>query len=457
MKTKSNGKQRHFASTRVLALGFITIILIGTLLLSLPISSASGSFTNPLDAAFTSVSASCVTGLITLDTATHWSTFGHVVIILLIQVGGLGFMTMAVLLSILIKRAITPKERMLIAASYNLNSFDSIPTLVKRIVIGTVAIEGVGALILSIRFIPDFGWGPGIFKSVFHSISAFCNAGFDIVGVGNPYIHSTSYYIEDPIVTLTLSLLIILGGIGFLVWSDIINFTTKKNIRLSVYSRFVLIITAILLGVGTVSFALLEWNNPQTLGGLSGPLQKIMASFFQSVTWRTAGFAMIDNGSFTPASQLLGILLMFIGGASGSTAGGVKVATFGILVYTVWCISVGKKHTKVFGRSISDNSFARATAVICVQLAVALIGVLIINASSRLPMMDIIYEAVSAISTVGVTTGITPELSAISKIAVMILMYFGRIGVLTVTYAVMSNQSAVESSVRYPDANMPIG
>ncbi len=455
--TKKKTRKKQMGAPQIIALGFLVIIFIGTCLLMLPISSADKTFTSPVDAGFTAVSATCVTGLITVDTATHWNTFGHTVILLLIQLGGLGFMTMAVLFSLLIRRTITPKERMLVAMSYNLNSYESMTQLVKRIVVGTLAIETVGACSLAIRFVPDFGIKTGIFKSVFHSVSAFCNAGFDIVGVGNPHISSMAYYKEDPLVNLTLILLILLGGIGFLVWSDLINFARKRQ-RLSVYSRFVLIISAVLLSFGTVTFALFEWNNPETLGSFSSGAEKMMASLFQSVTWRTAGFATIPNGAFTQKSLFLGMMLMFIGGASGSTAGGVKVGTFGILVYTVWCTAIGKKQTVVFGRNISEKSFVRATAVICIQLAMIVAGMLTLTAAvPELEAIDVLYEAISAISTVGVTVGITPLLSGVGKIAVMILMYLGRIGAITVTYAIMNHQAAGESNIRYPDANMPIG
>ena len=378
------------------------------------------------------------------------------VILFLIQVGGLGFMTMAILMSLLMRRSITPKERMLLAMSYNVDSYDSIIVLVRRIATGTLAIEGIGAVILAFRFVPDFGWGNGIFKSVFHSVSAFCNAGFDIVGVGNPEITSLSYYMTDPLINLTLALLIIIGGIGFLVWSDLVNFA-KGGRHLSVYSRIVLIITGCLLLVGTVFFAVFEWKNPATLGSVSSPFGKLLVSFFQSSTWRTAGFATMNNGDFTQNSQVLGVLLMFIGGASGSTAGGIKVGTFGIFIVTVFCVTVGKKQTVILGRNISENSFVRAASVICVQLVCLLAGVLIINAMTPENIMDVLYEATSAISTVGVTTGITGGLPAGAKVVLMFMMYFGRVGVLTITYALMNRQGAFSPNVRYPDAKMPVG
>lgn len=439
---------------QLIALGFVALISVGALLLCLPFSSKSGEFTSPVDAAFTAVSASCVTGLITVDTATHWNLFGQTVILIMIQIGGIGFMTTAVLLSQLFKKSITPRERMLVAMSYNLNSYDSISVLIKRIIIGTLSIEAIGATLLSIHFIPDFGVPDGIYKSIFHSISAFCNAGFDIVGT-NPSIGSMSHYATDLLVNLTLACLIILGGIGFLVWSDIINFAGKKH-RISVYSRFVIIVTLILLVTGTTLTALMEWNNPATIGSFS-PSEKILASFFQATTWRTAGFAMVDNGALSESTQYLGMVLMFIGGASGSTAGGVKVATFGIVIFAVWCVAIGRKKTVIFGRTVSDNSFVRATAVIVVQIIAVALGVILINVFNGFTMKEILYEVISAVSTVGLSLGITFDLSSASKIVIMMLMYFGRVGILTITYAVMKSQSSREEHIRYPDANMLIG
>lgn len=439
---------------QLIALGFALLILVGTIILCLPISSSDGRFTSPIDAAFTAVSASCVTGLITVDTATHWNTFGQIVILVMIQIGGIGFMTTAVLLSLIFKKAMTPKDRMLVANSYNLNSYDSISELVKRIIVGTLSIEGAGAALLAIRFIPDFGVAEGIYKSIFHSVSAFCNAGFDIIGT-EPDITSLSHYATDPLVNITLALLIILGGIGFLVWSDIINFASRKR-KLSVYSRFVIIVTLLLLVSSTLLTAIMEWNNPATIGEFSPP-QKILSSFFLATSWRTAGFSMVENGLLNESTQYLGMLLMFIGGASGSTAGGVKVATFGIVIFAVWCVAVGKKKTVMFGRTVSDNAFVRATAVIVVQIIAALLGVILLNVFNDFSMTDILYEVISAVSTVGLTLGITPALSALSKLVIMLLMYFGRVGILTVTYAVMKSQSSKEEHISYPDANMLIG
>ena len=364
-------------TTRIIVLGFLIIILIGTLLLSLPIASADGTRTGLLDSTFTVVSATCVTGLTVVDTATHWSAFGHTVILTLIQIGGLGFMTMAVLLSLLTRRAITPRERMLVAMSYNLDSYDSVMQIFKRVAIGTFGFELIGACALATRFIPDFGIGAGIYKSIFLSISAFCNAGFDIIGIGNETITSMAHYVDDPIVNITLGFLIIVGGIGFIVWNDLINLSIEKK-RLSVYSRFVLVITGALLLIGAVLFALFEWNNTDTLGGIDSVFGKLLASVFQSSTWRTAGFATMDNSAFTQNSQFLGMILMFIGGASGSTAGGIKVATVGVLIFTVWCSAIGRRRAVFKGRTISEATFVRAVTVISVQLFAIIFGTFIV-------------------------------------------------------------------------------
>lgn len=442
-------------TTGVIAIGFLMIILLGTLLLMLPISSVSRTFTPPLDAAFTAVSATCVTGLITVDTAMHWSLFGQIVILTLIQIGGLGFMSIAVILSLIIKRAVTPRERMLVAMSYNLENYENTSVLLKRIGIGTLIIEFAGAVALSTRFIPIFGLGDGIYKSIFHSVSAFCNAGFDLMGHYSGSFSSLTAFVDDPVVCITIILLILLGGIGFIVWNDIVNVVTRKK-RLSVYSRFVLIISGILVVGGTALIAAMEWNNTATIGNM--PVgEKLLASAFQAVTLRTAGFCSIDQAGMSQSTQLLSMLLMFIGGCSGSTAGGVKVGTVGVLVYTVWCASLGKKHAVLFNRTISNDSFIRAVSVIMIQLVIVLAGTLSVSALSGCGVMAAAYEAFSAVDTVGISLGITPALDTVSKLLLMLMMYLGRVGTLTVTYALMVNLHDSRSVISYPDANMLIG
>lgn len=455
MKDGIKKKQRKFNSTAILAGGFLVVILIGTLLLMLPISSSSGETTDFSDCLFTSVSATCVTGLTTVNTAAHWSHFGQIVILCMIQIGGLGFMMITVLLSLLIKRNLTPRERMLVMKSYNIEQYDTTLQLVRRICIGTFGIEFIGTCVFSIRFIPDFGVGEGIFKSVFHSVSAFCNAGFDIVGAGNPSITSMSHYTTDPLVSITIMALIIIGGIGFVVWNDIINLITRR-MRLSVYSRLVLIVTAILLVGGALGIAVLEWNNPQTLGSLSFG-EKILASSFQSTTLRTAGFEMLDNSAMNDATLLLSMILMFIGGASGSTAGGVKVATVGIILYSVARVFFGKREIILFKRKVTDDTFVRAASIVIIQLILVIIGTGLISANEEYGILSVLFEVASATGTVGLTLGITPLLSDFSQAILMLGMYFGRVGILTVTYAIMLKLNDNDTAVTYPKTNIMIG
>ena len=449
-------RKSNRSMTAIIAIGFVLLITVGAVLLMLPISSESREFTDPLTAFFTAVSASCVTGLVVVDTATYWSMFGEIVIIVMIQIGGLGFMTMAVLLSRLIKRNVTPKERMLVAMSYNLNNYDSTMQLVTRILTGTFAIEGLGAAVLATQFIPMFGVWDGIYKSIYHSVSAFCNAGFDLFGDHSGEFSSLISFSSNPVVGYTIMFLVVFGGIGFVVWSDIVNLATKKK-RMSVYSRFVLIVTAILLFGGALLIAVFEWNNPNTIGNMSFG-DKIMNSLFQSVSMRTAGFSMIDNAAMGQNSQMVSVALMFIGGASGSTAGGVKVGTVGILIYTVLCVSIGKTEVVIFKRKLSNESFMRAVAVVVVQLFLVIVGTTAVSYSMGSDMMTALYEVTSAGGTVGVSLGVTPSLNVFSKILIMLLMYFGRVGILTVTYAVMVNLSKKNpGGISYPEANMLVG
>ena len=440
----------------VIAIGFAALIAVGTLLLMLPIASKSGELTDPLTAAFTAVSATCVTGLVVVDTASYWSLFGQIVIIVMIQIGGLGFMTMAVLLSRLIRRRITPKERMLVAMSYNLNSYESTNQLIKRILVGTFAMEALGAAALATQLVPIFGWGRGIYKSVFHSVSAFCNAGFDIFGEYSGEFSSLTAFNGNYVVGVTVMMLIILGGIGFVVWGDMLSFATKKK-RLSAYTKFVLVVSAILLFGGAILIGIFEWSNPATIGEMSFG-KKILNCLFQSVSMRTAGFSMIDNARLTQSSQLVSIALMFVGGASGSTAGGVKVATIGILFYTVFCVSVGKTEINIFKRRLSNDSFMRAVSIVVLQLILVIVSTMAVSYSMGVDVMTALYEMTSAGGTVGISLGMTPSMDTFSKIVTMFMMYFGRVGILSVTCAIMVNLSQKSTSgVSYPDANMLVG
>lgn len=450
---KNKKRRKPLGTAAVMALGFLAIITVGSLLLMLPISSASGEFTSPLTAAFTAVSATCVTGLVVVETGLYWSVFGKCVIILLIQIGGLGFMTMAVLLSVIIRRSLSPRDRVLVAASYGINDFGGVNVLVKRILLGTLAIEGTGALLLSLRFIPDYGFGKGLAYSVFHSISGFCNAGFDILGNGD----SLGTYSDDPLVCITIMLLIILGGIGFPVWNEFIG--RKRRQKFSVYTKFVLILTAIYVVGGAVIVALLEWNNPETIGNMSFG-EKILNSFFQSVTWRTAGFAAIDNAALTEGSKLAGLFIMFSGGASASTAGGVKIATIGVIMLAAYTVAAGRNEINFMRRRIPLEAVLRAMALVVIQLILTVAATIIctaVCADMSASGIDILYEVVSAGATVGLTAGLTPSLPAVAKIVLMFMMYFGRVGILTVTCSLMGRGSESKSALTYPEANILIG
>ena len=441
------------STATVMALGFLAIITIGTILLMLPISSASGEFTSPLTAAFTAVSATCVTGLVVVESGIYWSVFGKCLIILLIQIGGLGFMTMAVLLSVIVRRSLSPRDRVLVAASYGITDFGGVNLLVKRILLGTLAIEGAGALLLSVRFIPDYGFGKGLAYSVFHSISAFCNAGFDILGNGD----SVGAYAKDPIVSVTLMALVLLGGIGFPVWNEFIG--RKKGQRFSVYTKFVLILSLIYVVGGALIVALLEWNNPETIGEM-GFGEKILNSFFQSVTWRTAGFTAVDNAALNEGTKLAGLFVMFSGGASASTAGGVKIATIGIIMLAAYTVAVGRNDINFMRRRIPMDAVMRAISLVVIQLILTVVATLIctaVCANMDISGIDLLYEVVSAGATVGLTAGLTPSLPIAAKIVLMFMMYFGRVGILTVTCSLMGKGSQSTSSITYPDANILIG
>lgn len=451
---------------RLFSLGFISVILFGALLLMLPISVPHGhQSADFLTALFTATSATCVTGLSVIDTATGWSLFGQVVILCMIQLGGIGFMTFAVMVAKITRKMLSPKERILVAMSYNLNSYADVSGILKSVAIGTLSTELLGACLLFIRFKDLYPTGTAIFKSVFTSVSAFCNAGFDLMGdfyasaalpEGISYTASMGYFITDPFVCITLSALIIIGGIGFAVWFELKERLIRKK-KLSVYTRLVLIITSALFIGGTLLTAVLEWSNPDTIGSLS-PAGKILASFFHSVSLRTAGFSSFNNGDMSFGTQILSLILMFIGGASGSTAGGVKVVTVGILVATILSNMAGKSRTVIFNRTIPSSAFIRAASVIFVQLFLILAAsIAIFSMSQGMDAMDVIYEVTSAVSTVGNSTGITASLGVIPKIIIIFLMYFGRVGILTVTYALMINQSSIDSTITYPDADLLIG
>lgn len=443
-------KKSHFSQTRFLVVGFLLIITIGSLLLMTPIASSDRTVTPFLDCLFTSVSATCVTGLVVTDTFTQWSLFGQLVILCMIQIGGLGFITIGVMFSLILRQRIGLKMRGLLQESVNTVQIGGVIRLAKKILKGTLIIEGAGALILSIRFSFDFGVPRGIYYGVFHSISAFCNAGFDLFGINTPYESLTSYA-GDPVVNIVISALVIIGGIGFMVWDDItIN---KLNFRkYHLHTKVVLITTAFLLVSGTILFYIVEYNN--TMQGMN-VAERIMASFFSSVTARTAGFNTIDTAQLLPASKLLTIVLMFIGGSPGSTAGGIKTTTIFVLIISLWASINNKPKTAVFRRRFEDDAIRKASTVFMLNLLLAVSAVFIILACNRLPFDDIIFEVFSAIGTVGMSTGITRELNTVSRIVIMILMFCGRVGSLSFALSFLHKKKI--PPVYYPEEKISIG
>ena len=443
---------RRFTAMQIIVLVFLLIILAGSLLLMLPVSARCGQATPFLTALFTATSATCVTGLSLVDTCTYWSGFGQTVILLLIQVGGLGFMTIASLFFFAARRRISLKERLVMAQSLGVDRISGIVGLVQRVLIGTFTVEGTGAVILTLRFWRDMPFGKALWWGVFHAVSAFCNAGFDIVGAVETG-GSLTPYVTDPVINITLMLLITLGGLGFLVWEDLRH---RRRFRdMSVHTRLVLVISAVLTFGGAVVFAVMEWRNPATLGSLSTG-GKLMAALFQSVTTRTAGFCTIPQDSLTGASRAVTDFLMFIGGSSGSTAGGVKTVTVGVLLLSVIAVARGRSHVTVFHRTIHPQQVGNAVAVVTMVFLLAFGSGIALSVTNGLEFGDCFYEAVSAIATVGLSTGITAGLNAVSKIIIIVLMFFGRVGILTISLGLlMSNQA--EERFSYAEAKVMIG
>lgn len=450
-RRKSRRPAMHAAM--VVALGFLIIILTGAVLLTLPISARSGEPTDFLDALFTATSATCVTGLVTVGTATHWSSFGQVVILLLIQIGGLGFMSLASIASFLTHRTITLRERMVMSAGLNLTENAGIVRLTRRVLLGTLAFEGAGAVLLATRFVPRVGLWKGIKMGVFHSVSAFCNAGFDLIGTPDNPFASLTGYADDVLVNLTIMALIVIGGLGFFVWGDI--WDKRRFRRLRLHTKLVLITTAVLLCAGFALTLLFEWHNPQTLGTM--PVQeKLLAASFQSVTLRTAGFNTIDQAALTGPSQAVACLLMMIGGSPGSTAGGIKTVTATVLVLSAISALRGCTTVSAFGRTIVSRSIMNAVTMMIVGGTLSLTGACVISYVESAPFGACLFEAVSAFATVGLSMGLTPTLNAISRLILILLMYLGRVGVLTLGVAVLMRHRE-PPKMQYPDGDVMVG
>ena len=442
-------RKLRLSPTQTIALAFAGIVLLGTLLLALPIASRDGISCGIFPALFTATSATCVTGLVLFDTGTQWSGFGQTVIISLIEIGGLGFMTAASLVIFLLRRRVGLKQRMVMAQALSVNDMTGIVRLQKIVLLGSLLVQLTGALILTARFWPQHGPMQAIRWGFFHAVSAFCNAGFDIFGTGDSLVGFQS----DPVVLLTLGTLVLVGGLGFFVWEEVIRLHNWK--KFSVYTKVVLLMTGCLLLSGAVGICILEWNNPQTLGQL--PWQdKILSGLFQSFTTRTAGFDAINQGGLTDGGKVLSMVLMMVGGSSGSTAGGIKTVTMVVLLLFLWSRIRGKGSVCVFKRTVPDHQVLDAMTVVSIMVCLALFGGLFISVTSPVSFTDGLYESVSALATVGLTTGITTSLSIPAQILMIIYMYFGRVGVLTLSLGFMMENRAVER-FRYAHTNFLIG
>lgn len=449
---KAFKRKNIYTPVQILAIGFAVVILIGAILLSLPIASQDGKITPFIDCIFTSTSAVCVTGLVILDTGTYWTYFGKTVILLLIQIGGLGFMSMATLVFILLGKRITLKERLVMQEAMNLNSLQGLVKMVKYVLIFTFSVEIVGAVLFSTQFIPEFGVAKGIFYSIFHAVSAFCNAGFDLMG----NFSSVTAYADNAVIILTISALIVIGGLGFYVWVEIYNCKGIK--RLSLHSRIVIYITLVLIAGGAVFMYIFEMNNPYTIQGMSIK-GKFLSSIFASISPRTAGFNSIPLDKMTTAGNFLTIILMFIGGSPGSTAGGIKTATVVVLFMTVVSVVKGREDTEIFQKRISKELVYKSFVITILSLALVIVVTMILSITElpNVPFEYILFEATSAFATVGLSLGLTSKLTFIGKIIIVLTMYAGRVGLLTIILALAKNKNSKSGTIKYPEDKILIG
>ncbi|MDO3675578.1 TrkH family potassium uptake protein [Paenibacillus ehimensis] len=449
---KSIAKKIELTPPQILVIGFAAIILLGATLLSLPISSASGQPTLFLDALFTATSATCVTGLVVVDTGTHYSMFGQIVIISLIQVGGLGFMTMATLFAFVLRKRISLKERLILQEAMNQGSMEGIVRLIRRVIVYSLTIEFAAAVIFSIRWSFDLGIARGIYFGIFHAISFFNNAGFDLFGSVVAPFTSLTTYADDWIVNIVSMSLIILGGIGFVVISDVVDY--KKHKRLSLHSKVVLSATGVLIVVGAIVIFVFEFTNQRTLGSLNWS-GKILASFFQSVSPRTAGANSLDIGAMRQASQFFIIILMFIGASPGSTGGGIKTTTFTTLIGAMIAMIRGKEDIVLFHYRLGKDRILKAITLTMIALFLVIFVTMLLTTTESQSFLKLLFEVTSAFGTVGLTMGVTPELSYFGKIMISLTMFAGRLGPLTLAYAL--GPKAEKELYRYPEGKITIG
>ena len=449
-------KKYTLSTTQIVLISFLLTILLGSFLLSLPISSSDGNPIPYVDALFTATTSTCVTGLVTVSTYSAWSLFGQIVILILIQIGGLGVITVMSGIMLLLNRKMGISDRLLIQDAFNLNTMSGLARFVRNVLFGTFVIEGVGALLYMSVFIPEFG-ARGIWISVFTSISAFCNAGIDIISDS-----SLCNYATHPIVNLVTSALIILGGIGSIVWWDVLlvmRTRTNKNRKifrhLTLHSKVAIVSTLVLIFVGAVLIFVFEYSNPLTVGDMS-LFDKIQVSFFQSVTTRTAGFASVPQENLTSASSFVSLILMLIGGSPVGTAGGVKTVTVAVLFCSAFATVKNKNSATMFGRRISEDSVKKAVAVVCVFMIICAASTVLLMATNNASVIDILYETVSATATVGLSRNFTSSLNVVGKFIIIITMYLGRVGPISLAVALGSKKES-QNVISEPTEEISVG
>lgn len=454
-KPRESLMQKQIRPEQILACGFLILILLGTALLCLPAATLEGRGLNVFDSLFTATSAVCVTGLVAVDTGTTFSMLGQAILLLLIEVGGLGFMVFATLIMGLLGRKLSLKNRVLIRESMSGTTLSGLVNLTWVYVRIALVIEATGALLLSLRFVPLYGWGKGIWFAVFHAVSAFCNAGFDLFG----HYSSLTFFWNDPLVVLTISALIMLGSMGFLVIFEVLRSRGSWE-KFSLHTRVALLATAVLLVGGTLFYALIEWNNPLTLAVEgSNAFTRLLGAFFQSVTMRTAGFNTVDLGGMTGASKLVSVVLMFIGASPASTGGGVKTTTVALILLVVWSVIRGGEDVTVMKKRLPAELTRRALAIVSISMGLLLGGTMALSCieGDGVPLIDLLFETASAVATVGVSAAGTPNLSPASRAVMIPIMFFGRVGPLTLALAFANRQNSAKNRLRYPEEKIMIG
>lgn len=453
-------KKKELSTTQVIMLGFLVVILIGTLLLMLPVCSKEGVFTPFLTSLFTATTSVCVTGLVVVDTYAHWSVIGQVVILLLIQCGGLGVVTLSTYILTLLGQKIGLKQRLLLEDALNLDTMNGLLRFLKKVLSGTFLVEGVGALLYMLVFVPEMG-AKGIWVAVFNSVSAFCNAGMDIIGAS-----SLSAYVGNPIINMTTMLLIILGGLGYVVWWDVIGVFKRYRAgeihrnhlwnKLRLHSKIVITATVGLILAGFFMVLILEWSNPDTLGSLRFPV-KLQAALFQSVTLRTAGFFTISQKGLYNSTAFLCLIFMFIGGSPVGTAGGVKTTTAAVLLVAMWSTVKGMDYTAVFKRKINPATVRKALSVTLISLFAVLLALILVLTFCKGDFMDLSFEVFSAVGTVGLTRGVTSGLNTFGKIIIILCMYLGRTGPISLVMALNHIKNKTTGSLEYPEESITVG